>query len=73
MIPPTTKPTPRAVAHSEPSDSCAGCQHRAIVGKTPAAWRYCTLHVTPFSRCAHYDVGGATVPTDRFAGGLRCK
>lgn len=59
------------IAHSEPPDPCLGCKHRHPLGKGRA---YCTLHVTPRSKCAHYETApGAAVKTDRLAGGLKWK
>lgn len=68
-----TAHVPPFPAHSEPADTCTGCQHRLIVGKAPAAWSYCNLHITPRAKCANYDPAGAPVPTNRLAGGLQCK
>lgn len=48
MIPASPPPPPpHPIVHSQPIDTCTGCQNRAIVGRSPAAWSYCTLHITP--------------------------
>lgn len=72
MINASFPPFGSAPVHSEPADTCAGCQYRALVGQAPARWWYCTLHVTPRSKCIHYDTG-AVVPNNRLAGALKCR
>ena len=76
MIPASPPPPPpHPIVHSQPIDTCTGCQNRAIVGRSPAAWSYCTLHITPRARFAHYttDATAAAIATNRLAGRLQCK
>ena len=68
-----TAHTPPFPLHSEPADTCIGCQHRAIVGQPPAAWSYCVLHVTPRAKCIHHSPPSAAAPLDRLAGALKCR
>lgn len=45
--------------HSEPAHSCAGCQQLGKAARPGEiiARPFCRLHITPFSRCAHFDTG----------------